>query len=46
MEITTVIENQIKSIGKPTITENDKLYEKDVRMIVKDGKIYYLPESN
>lgn len=45
-KIVTVIENQIKSIDKPTIMESDKLYEKDVRMIVKDGKIYYLPESN
>jgi len=44
--IVTIIESQMSPSEEPRIIANDKLYEKDVRMIVKDGKVYYLPESD
>lgn len=44
--IVTIIESQMSPSEEPRIIANDKLYEKEVRMIVKGGKVYYLPESD
>lgn len=43
--VVNVIQNQIASFEKPKTMSNDKLFESDVRMIVKEGKLYYLPEN-
>ena len=43
--VVNVIQNQITGLEKPKTMSNDKLFERDVRMIVKEGKLYYLPEN-
>ncbi len=43
--VVNVIQNQIASFEKPKTMSNDKLFESDVRMIVKEGKLYYLPDN-
>ena len=43
--VVNVIQNQIASFEKPKAMSNDKLFESDVRMIVKEGKLYYLPDN-
>ena len=43
-DLVETIENQMQELKKPETSVESKLYESDVKMIVKDGKIYYLPE--
>lgn len=43
-DIVDTIENQMKTLKKPELSIESKLSESDVKMIVKGGKVYYLPE--
>lgn len=43
-DIVGTIEEQMKGLKKPEVSIESKLCENDVKMIVKDGKVYYLPE--
>ena len=44
--VVNVIQSQIAGFENPKIMSNDKLFDNDVRMIVKEGKLYYLPEAD
>lgn len=41
-----MIETQVSGSGNAHSTAKDSLYDNDVRLISKNGKIYYLPENN
>ncbi|MGM9979366.1 MAG: hypothetical protein ACI33J_11250 [Clostridium sp.] len=43
-ETVALIKDQVKGIVRPI--ENEDLFKKDVRLVAKEGKLYYLPEFN
>ena len=43
-EIVDAIAEQMTDFKKPEISIESKLCENNVKMIIKNGKVYYLPE--